>query len=86
MGKSALTIQLIQSHFVDEYDPTIEGTYHKYFPIGQAVDGQIRIANKWKSTALREEHLPFIVVLITFSCMLDIMDTAGQVSFTETFF
>ena len=26
MGKSALTIQLIQSHFVDEYDPTIEGT------------------------------------------------------------
>jgi hypothetical protein len=26
VGKSALTIQLIQSHFVDEYDPTIEGT------------------------------------------------------------
>ncbi len=25
MGKSCLTIQLIQSHFVDEYDPTIEG-------------------------------------------------------------
>lgn len=25
MGKSALTIQFIQSHFVDEYDPTIEG-------------------------------------------------------------
>jgi GTPase SAR1 family protein len=27
VGKSALTIQFIQSHFVDEYDPTIEGTY-----------------------------------------------------------
>jgi small GTP-binding protein len=27
VGKSCLTIQLIQSHFVDEYDPTIEGTY-----------------------------------------------------------
>ena len=27
MGKSCLTIQLIQSHFVDEYDPTIEGSY-----------------------------------------------------------
>jgi GTPase SAR1 family protein len=26
VGKSCLTIQLIQSHFVDEYDPTIEGT------------------------------------------------------------
>jgi hypothetical protein len=25
VGKSALTIQFIQSHFVDEYDPTIEG-------------------------------------------------------------
>jgi GTPase SAR1 family protein len=29
VGKSCLTIQLIQSHFVDEYDPTIEGKpYH----------------------------------------------------------
>jgi hypothetical protein len=27
VGKSALTIQFIQSHFVDEYDPTIEGGY-----------------------------------------------------------
>lgn len=27
VGKSALTIQFIQSQFVDEYDPTIEGTY-----------------------------------------------------------
>ena len=25
MGKSALTIRFIQSHFVEEYDPTIEG-------------------------------------------------------------
>lgn len=28
VGKSCLTIQLIQSHFVDEYDPTIEGAAH----------------------------------------------------------
>lgn len=27
VGKSALTIQFIQSHFVDEYDPTIEGSW-----------------------------------------------------------
>ena len=27
VGKSALTIQFIQSHFVDEYDPTIEGAF-----------------------------------------------------------
>lgn len=30
VGKSALTIQFIQSHFVDEYDPTIEGTSHQH--------------------------------------------------------
>lgn len=30
VGKSALTIQFIQSHFVDEYDPTIEGTCFSY--------------------------------------------------------
>lgn len=29
VGKSCLTIQLIQSHFVDEYDPTIEGAHIK---------------------------------------------------------
>lgn len=29
VGKSALTIQFIQSHFVDEYDPTIEDSYRK---------------------------------------------------------
>jgi len=23
VGKSALTIQLIQNHFIDEYDPTV---------------------------------------------------------------
>ena len=37
VGKSALTIQFIQSHFVDEYDPTIEGLSHKtydyHFPV-----------------------------------------------------
>lgn len=32
VGKSCLTIQLIQSHFVDEYDPTIEGTQQQTTP------------------------------------------------------
>ena len=29
VGKSAITIQLINHHFVDEYDPTIEDSYRK---------------------------------------------------------
>ena len=46
--KIALTIQLMQNHFVDEYDPTIEDSYR-----GQVViDGE--------------------------TCLLDILDTAGQ--------
>lgn len=32
VGKSCLTIQLIQSHFVDEYDPTIEGAHPSLVP------------------------------------------------------
>jgi len=48
VGKSALTIQLIQGHFVDEYDPTIEDSYRKQVNI----DGE--------------------------TCLLDILDTAGQ--------
>lgn len=48
VGKSALTIQLIQNHFIDEYDPTIEDSYRKQV----SVDEQ--------------------------TCLLDILDTAGQ--------
>ena len=48
VGKSALTIQLIQNNFVDEYDPTIEDSYRKQ----STIDDQ--------------------------SCMLHILDTAGQ--------
>ena|SRR3990167_10451205 len=33
VGKSALTIQLVQNHFVDEYDPTIEDSYRKQVQI-----------------------------------------------------
>jgi GTPase KRas protein len=48
VGKSALTIQLIQNHFLDEYDPTIEDSYRKQ------------------------------VVVDAETCLLDILDTAGQ--------
>ena len=41
VGKSDLAIQFIQSHFVDEYDPTIEGK-----PFGALINGlHIQIHN-----------------------------------------
>uniref|UniRef100_A0A671FB46 HRas proto-oncogene, GTPase n=1 Tax=Rhinolophus ferrumequinum TaxID=59479 RepID=A0A671FB46_RHIFE len=48
VGKSALTIQFFQNHFVEEYDPTIEDSYRKQV----VIDGE--------------------------TCLLDILDTAGQ--------
>jgi GTPase KRas protein len=48
VGKSALTIQFTQNHFISDYDPTIENSYRKQVN----VDGE--------------------------TCMLDILDTAGQ--------
>jgi len=48
VGKSALTIQLIQSHFVDEYDPTIEGINHSllfFSLLANLTDTQTRIVN-----------------------------------------
>ena len=52
VGKSALTIQLIQNHFVEEYDPTIEDSYRKQV----VIDGE--------------------------TCLLNILDTAGQEEFS----
>ena len=37
MGKSALTIQLVQRNFVDEYDPTIEDSYRKHTQVDDKV-------------------------------------------------
>ncbi|EHB13737.1 GTPase KRas [Heterocephalus glaber] len=53
VGKSALTIQLIQKHFVDECDPIIEDSYQKQV----AINGE--------------------------TCLLDILDTAGQKEYSS---
>ena len=53
VGKSCLTIQLIQSHFVDEYDPTIEGGATLFqFPEPHSflIASQIRIESSASST------------------------------------
>eukprot|EP01132_Coremiostelium_polycephalum_P005234 gene5234-6515_t len=38
VGKSAITIQFINGHFVDEYDPTIEDSYRKCFALEEVSD------------------------------------------------
>lgn len=74
VGKSALTIQLIQNHFVDEYDPTIEDSYRK----------QVRLDCKIELRFSRLINIQYIitsifqVVIDGETCLLDILDTAGQ--------
>ena len=48
VGKSALTCQLVQNHFIADYDPTIEDSYRKQVTIDEE------------------------------TCLLEILDTAGQ--------
>lgn len=59
VGKSALTIQFIQSHFVDEYDPTIEDSYRKQC----VIDGETALldvldtAGQEEYRAMREQYM-----------------------------
>lgn len=52
VGKSAVTVQMVQNHFISTYDPTIEDSYRKQ----TVIDGE--------------------------TCLLDILDTAGQEEFS----
>lgn len=59
VGKSALTIQLIQSHFVDEYDPTIEDSYRKPCNIDdeQVLLDILDTAGQEEYSAMREQYM-----------------------------
>lgn len=59
VGKSALTIQLIQSHFVDEYDPTIEDSYRKQCLVDneQVVLDILDTAGQEEYLAMREQYM-----------------------------
>ncbi|KAI8987205.1 ras-like protein 3 [Pilobolus umbonatus] len=59
VGKSALTIQFIQSHFVDEYDPTIEDSYRKQCVIGDetALLDVLDTAGQEEYSAMREQYM-----------------------------
>jgi GTPase KRas protein len=59
VGKSALTIQFIQSHFVNEYDPTLEDTYRKQV----AIDDEVALldvldtAGQEEYSAMRDQYM-----------------------------
>ncbi|CAL9733221.1 ras-like protein 2 [Monosporozyma servazzii] len=59
VGKSALTIKLTQSRFVDEYDPTIEDSYRKQ----SIIDDQVTVmdildtAGQEEYSAMREQYM-----------------------------
>ncbi|CCD23452.1 Ras family GTPase RAS1 NDAI_0B04180 [Naumovozyma dairenensis CBS 421] len=59
VGKSALTIQLIHSHFVDEYDPTIEDSYRKQVVIDDKVTvlDVLDTAGQEEYSAMREQYM-----------------------------
>ncbi|ORX68451.1 ras protein [Anaeromyces robustus] len=59
VGKSALTIQFIQSHFVDEYDPTIEDSYRKQCIIDDEVAllDVLDTAGQEEYSAMREQYM-----------------------------
>jgi len=59
VGKSALTIQFIQSHFVDEYDPTIEDSYRKQCVIDEEVAllDVLDTAGQEEYGAMREQYM-----------------------------
>lgn len=59
VGKSALTVQLIQSHFLDEYDPTIEDSYRKQTTIDneQVMLDILDTAGQEEFNAMREQYM-----------------------------
>ena len=59
VGKSALTIQFIQSQFVDEYDPTIEDSYRKQCVVDSetALLDVLDTAGQEEYSAMREQYM-----------------------------
>lgn len=59
VGKSALTIQLVQHSFVDEYDPTIEDSYRKQVLIDDeiAILDILDTAGQEEFSAMRDQYM-----------------------------
>eukprot|EP01099_Mayorella_cantabrigiensis_P006566 TRINITY_DN551_c0_g2_i1.p1 TRINITY_DN551_c0_g2~~TRINITY_DN551_c0_g2_i1.p1 ORF type:complete len:189 (-),score=39.06 TRINITY_DN551_c0_g2_i1:285-851(-) len=59
VGKSALTIQLNQNHFIEDYDPTIEDTYRKQVTIDDetCLLNLLDTAGQEEYSAMRDQYM-----------------------------
>ncbi|KAF3425997.1 hypothetical protein E2986_11983 [Frieseomelitta varia] len=57
VGKSAITIQFIQSYFVTDYDPTIEDSYTKQCVIDDVPAKLDNTAGQEEFSAMREQYM-----------------------------
>lgn len=80
VGKSALTVQFIQGHFIDEYDPTIEDSYRKECIVdGEPVSLDILdTAGQEEYSAMREQYMR------TGMAFLLVYSVTSRSSFEET--
>eukprot|EP01103_Thecamoeba_quadrilineata_P017575 TRINITY_DN6301_c0_g1_i1.p1 TRINITY_DN6301_c0_g1~~TRINITY_DN6301_c0_g1_i1.p1 ORF type:complete len:200 (+),score=53.47 TRINITY_DN6301_c0_g1_i1:48-602(+) len=79
VGKSALTIQLIQNHFLDEYDPTIEDTYQKQVTVDneECTLSILDTAGQEEYRAMRDQYMR------TGQGFLIVYSIAAKASFNE---
>jgi len=79
VGKSALTIQFIQNHFIIEYDPTIEDSYRKQVTIDgtTALLDILDTAGQEEFSAMRDQYMR------TGKGFLIVYDITSRVSFEE---
>jgi len=59
VGKSALTIQFISNHFVDEYDPTIEDSYRRQVLVDErcCILDVLDTAGQEEYSAMRDQYM-----------------------------
>ncbi|KAE9984738.1 hypothetical protein EG328_008355 [Venturia inaequalis] len=58
-GKTCITVQFVNSHFVDEYDPTLEDSYRKQIVIDDevALADVLDTAGQEEYSAMREQYM-----------------------------
>ena len=79
VGKSALTIQLVQHHFIDEYDPTIEDSYRKQ----AVIDGETQLLDILDTAGQDEYSAMRDLYLRTGQGFLCVYSVASRTSFDE---